>query len=177
VSEDGNDFLNINDPTAPSTFSHSFAVSGGEMVNFTAKWYGCSEWRVTGQVRTINDTQFPVTRCAKMDTANVTKAEGDNVTVFTEDDSAMFNDFLANTTSAKWQTNLSVALDQYGNIYNESSDQLNLQSNEVLVLYDFPDGKNTDNRMLMIYSIGLSEEEAKPSGIIEIDIDNVEMDS
>jgi len=51
------------------------------------------------------------------------------------------------------------------------------KSNQVLVLYDFPDGKNTDNRMLMLYSIGLSEEEARPTGIIDFDVDNVEISS
>ena len=110
-----------------------------------------------------------------MNTTDPTVVEGDNVTVFTKDDSATFNDFLDNTTAAEWQTNLTQSLDDYGALYNESSEELTLQSNQVLVLYDFPDGKNTDNRMLMLYSIGLSEEEARPTGIIDFDVDNVEI--
>lgn len=177
TDDDGEEWTNINDPTAPSTFSHAFAVSGGDMVNFTAERYRCDKWVGTGQSKVVNGSSVPVTRCAEMNTTDPTVVDGDNVTIFTKDDSATFNDFLDNTTSAEWQTNLTQALDNYGGLYNETSQKLTLQSNQVLVLYDFPDGKNTDNRMLMLYSIGLSEEEARPTGIIDFDVDNVEISS
>ena len=177
VTEDGEEWMNINDPTSPSTFSHAFAVTGGDMVNFTANRFDCDRWVGTGQSKVINGSSVPVTRCAEMNTTDPTVIEGDNVTVFTKGDSATFNDFLDNTTAAEWQTNLTEALDNYGGLYNETSEKLTLQSNQVLVLYDFPDGKNTDNRMLMLYSIGLSEEEARPTGIIDFDVDNVEISS
>jgi len=177
VTHDEEEWMNINDPTAPSTFSHAFAVTGGNVTNFTAKRFGCDKWVGTGQSKVINGSSVPVTRCAEMNTTDPTVVEGDNVTVFRNDDSATFNDYLDNTTAAEWQTNLTEALDNYGGLYNESADKLSLQSNQVLVLYDFPDGKNTDNRMLMLYSIGLSEEEAKPTGIIDFDVDNVEISS
>jgi len=177
VTDGGEEWMNINDPTAPSTFSHAFAVSGGNMTNFTAKRFGCDKWVGTGQSKVINGSAVPVTRCAEMNTTDPTVVEGDNVTVFRNGDSATFNDFLDNTTSAEWQKNLTQALDDYGGLYNESAKKLSLQSNQVLVLYDFPDGKNTDNRMLMLYSIGLSEEEAKPTGIIDFDVGNVEISS
>ncbi|MCU4716595.1 vWA domain-containing protein [Halapricum hydrolyticum] len=175
ATADGKEWLNVNDPTAPSAFSHAFAVSGGDMVDFTATQYSCDKWVGTGQTKMINGSSIPVTRCAEMNTTSPTVVDSDNVTVFTNDDSAVFNDFLDNTSSAEWQTNLSEALDDYGGLYNESSNELTLKSNEVLVLYDFPDGKHTDNRMLMLYNVGLSEEEARLTGVIDIDIDNVEV--
>ncbi|QSG06534.1 vWA domain-containing protein [Halapricum desulfuricans] len=175
ATADGKEWLNVNDPTAPSTFSHAFAVSGGDMVNFTATQYSCDKWVGTGQTEVINGSSIPVTRCAELNTTDPTVIGGDNATVFTNDDSAVFNDFLDNTTSAEWQTNLTEALDDYGGLYDESSKELTLDSNQVLVLYDFPDGKHTDNRMLLLYSVGLSEEEARPTGVIDIDIDNVEI--
>ena len=175
ATADGEEWLNINDPSAPSTFSHAFAVSGGDMVNFSATRYSCDRWVGTGQTKTINGSSVPITRCAEMNTTDPTVVDGDNVTVFTDEDSSEFNDFLSNTSAADWQTNLTTALDNYGGLYNESASELTLQSNQVLVLYDFPDGKSTDNRMLMLYSIGLSEEEARPTGIIDFDVDNVEI--
>lgn len=186
VTDGGEEWLNINDPTAPSTFSHAFAISGGDesdpadggdMVSFSAVRYSCDKWVGTGQTKVINGSSVPVTRCAEMNTTDPTVVEDDNVAVFRNGDSATFNEFLDNTTSAEWQTNLTQALDNYGGLYNESGGKLTLQSNQVLVLYDFPDGKNTDNRMLMLYSIGLSEEEARPTGVIDFDVDNVEISS
>lgn len=178
TTKNGRRFLNVNDPTAPSTFSHAFAVSGGDVVDFSATRFGCDKWAGTGQTQVINGTVYPVTRCSKLNTTDPMVVEGDNVTVFTNDDSATFNDFLSNTTSASWQANLTDVLDNYGGLYNASSQQLTLQSNQVLVMYDFPDGRtanggHTDNRMLMLYSVGLSEEEAKPSGIIDFDVHDV----
>ncbi|WP_229124068.1 vWA domain-containing protein [Halapricum desulfuricans] len=172
ATADGKEWLNVNDPTAPSTFSHAFAVSGGDMVKFTATKYSCDKWVGTGQTKQINGSSVPVTRCAEMNTTDPTVIDGE---LFTNDNSTRFNNKLNNTTSAEWQTNLTEALDEYGGLYNESSKELTLDSNEVLVLYNFPNGKHTDNPMLLLYSVGLSEEEARPTGVIDIDIDNVEI--
>ncbi|WP_158854782.1 vWA domain-containing protein [Halorhabdus sp. CUG00001] len=178
VTQGGETFLNVNDPFAPSTFSHAFTVSDGEMVNFSATVYGCDRWVATSQTETINGSQYPVTRCAAMNKSDGTTVEDNNVSVYTNDDSAAFTSDLSGWETAEWQTNLTDALNE-SNLYNTTTDQLNLESNQVLVAYDFPQqsGSETDNIMLMRYTIGLSEENARPSGIIDVDINNVRIES
>jgi len=173
VTDSGTTFLNANDPLAPSSFSHSFAVGDGGMVNFSATTYGCDEWEATSLSETINGSEYPVTRCTNMSTSDSTTIDGDNVTVYTNDDSSNFTDMLDNVTTADWQTNLTDAVVNRS-LYNETSQNLTLNSNQVLVAYNFTDGKNTDNIMLMLYTVGLNDE-ASATGIIDFEINNVEL--
>ncbi|WP_181685623.1 vWA domain-containing protein [Halorhabdus salina] len=178
VTQGGETFLNVNDPYAPSTFSHAFTVSDGEMVNFSATVYGCDRWVATSMTETINGSQYPVTRCAAMNKSDGTTVEDNNVSVYTNHASTAFKNDLANWTTAEWQTNLTDALNK-SNLYNTTTGQLTLESNQVIVAYDFPQqsGAETDNIMLMLYTIGLSEENARPSGVIDIDLNNVRIES
>jgi len=173
VTKSNKTFLNVNDPTAPSTFSHAFSVSEGGMVNFSATVYGCDEWATTGRSRTINGSKYPVTRCKTMNASKNTTVSGNNVTVYTNDNSTAFSNMLANTTTADWQTNMT-DLVANRSLYNKTTNRLTLESNQALVLYDFPDGKNTDNKMLVLYTIGLNDE-TRPANVVDISISNVEL--
>ncbi|WEL17874.1 Putative pilin/flagellin [Halorhabdus sp. SVX81] len=174
VTKNGNTFLNANDPLAPSSFSHSFSVGGGDMVNFSASTYSCNEWVATSMTKTLNGSTYPVTRCANMSTTNATTLDKNNVSVFTNTDSAAFNRNISGTNTSGWQTNLTDAVVNRS-LYNRTSNKLTLASNEVLVLFDFPDGKNTDNKMLMLYTVGLSDR-AAPTGIIDFEVSNVKLE-
>ncbi|WP_136687003.1 vWA domain-containing protein [Halorhabdus amylolytica] len=173
VTRNNNTFLNVNDPTAPSTFSHAFSISDGGMVNFSATVYGCDQWVTTGRSQTINGSNYPVTRCKIMNASKNTTVSGSNVTVYTNADSTAFTTMLANTRTADWQANLT-DLVVNRSLYNATTDQLTLDSNQALVLYDFPDGKNTDNRMLTLYTIGQSDE-MRPANVVDISISNIEL--
>jgi hypothetical protein len=81
-----------------------------------------------------------------------------------------------NWKTSEWQTNLTTVMKNRG-LYNRTNG-LTLESNQVIVAYDFPQeaDSETDNIMLMLYTVGLSEESAKPSGIVDIDINNVRIE-
>ncbi|WP_195837614.1 VWA domain-containing protein [Halorhabdus sp. CBA1104] len=186
VTTGNNTFLNVNDPTAPSTFSHAFTVSEGDMVNFSAMTgqppdWGCDNWVSTGQTTAINGTDgtesAPVTRCARMNKSGLKELGEDEVTVFTSEDATLLEDNLTNNwKTSEWQTNLTTVMKNRG-LYNRTNG-LTLESNQVIVAYDFPQeaDSETDNIMLMLYTVGLSEESAKPSGIVDIDINNVRIE-
>lgn len=174
VTAGGETYLNVNDPTAPSTFSHAFSISDGEMVNFSSTVYGCDQWVGTSESESINGSEYTITRCSEINESAPTTVNASGV--YTNVNSSDFTDMLNNSTSASWQTNLTDAVVNRS-LYNESTQQLTLESNQALVLYDFPDGPdlNTDNRMLMLYEVGISSEAARASGVIDIQIDNIEL--
>ncbi|WP_135665907.1 vWA domain-containing protein [Halorhabdus rudnickae] len=167
-------FLNVNDPTAPSTFSHAFSISDGGNVNFSATVYGCDQWVTTGQKQTTNGSNYPVTRCKTMNPSKNTTVSGSDVTVYTNANSTAFTTMLGNTRTADWQANLT-DLVVNRSLYNATTDQLSLDSNQALVLYDFPDGKNSDNKMLVLYTIGESDE-MRPANVVDISISNIELE-
>ncbi|MFD1587471.1 VWA domain-containing protein [Halorientalis brevis] len=87
------EFLNVNDPLAPSTFRHAFAVDDGETVYLNATWYGCGDnhdddgdgkdepnWTVTPLVQ--NGHQ--VVRCNDPNEDNANNISDENITVYTD---------------------------------------------------------------------------------------------
>lgn len=167
----GEEFYNINDPKTPSQFNHAFSISGGEQVNFEASTYGCDNWTVS-RPETIDGEEYPVLRCADMNSSeNPISAKE----VYTSEDDSSFTNMLQNTDHTEQQTNLTQAVTNRS-LYNATTNELTLDSNQALVLYDFPDGTHTDNRMLVLYTVGYSDD-YRPNGVIDVNIGNIEIES
>jgi Mg-chelatase subunit ChlD len=229
-----NNFLNINDPMAPSTFKHAFAVDDGESVYLNASWYGCTDKETPGSGSPegagqpkANWTATPlvrdgktVYRCNDPNPDDVHNISDENVTIYLDghvvgagqtesnpggdpDEWSEYLDYekgispnlgdpqgapLLNNSSRPWQTNMTSQLEDYlvtREVDYDTSDgdteyvwELNLSSNEAIVVYNYSvaDEKYDDNnRLALIYRIGLSEAEAQPESIINVRVNKVEL--
>ncbi|WP_415379667.1 vWA domain-containing protein [Halosimplex sp. TS25] len=171
----GTRYLNINDPTAPTLFSHGFALADNESLTFNASTYNCAEWRGTGITRSHNGSSYQVTRCTNMTTADQSLG-ADDATVFRDGDN--MTSFLAGDAPAWWQEDIEEAIDSRSDVrLNSTSNITHMKSNQALVILDYPDGTNSTNRLALLYQIGLAESEARPEGVINIRVNNVEVDS
>ncbi len=194
------DFLNINDPLAPSTFRHAFAVDDGETVYLNATWYGCEDdgWVVTPLVQ----DGHPVVRCNDPNEDNANNISDENITIYTDghlvglDEGSLsggpggdpqefksikgYTPLLANE-SAPWEQNMTMQLAPHLDREVDGSRvnyRLNLSSNEAIVVYNYSVASENDplwNRLALIYRVGLSEQEAQPEDIINIRVRNVRM--
>jgi len=192
-------FPNINDPTAPSVFKHSFSVPDERKVYLNATWYGCEDWQTVPLSRNNQE----VARCTDLNENNPHNITDENITVYTDgdlvgidvdggsdpggngDDSLWTSVTgnagapLLNESAAPWQQNTTQQLEPV--IERDSSPSthdeivLNLSSNEAIVVYNYSvSGEDNAewNRLAMLYEIGRSEAEARPEGIINVRIRN-----
>jgi hypothetical protein len=175
------EFPNINDPRAPSTFRHSFAVEDGEKVFLGASWYGCEEWRVLS----LQADGKRVSRCAQLNEDNMHNVSEENVGIYLDGYDAethLFDpDGDGNTENYDWQPTLreqidDVLVDTDG---DDKGDELELSSNQALVIYNFSiSGEPNDryNRLPVLYEVGLSEDALQPEDVINIQVRNVRVD-
>jgi len=172
---DGTRYLNVNDPTAPTLFSHAFALPDNESLSFNASTYDCAEWRGTGIARSHNGSTYQVTRCTNMTTQDVSIGS-DDATVFRDGDD--MSSFFSGDDPAWWQENITDAIDSRSDVQlNTTSNVVHMKSNQALVVLDYPDGTNSTNRLALLYQVGLAESEARPEGVINIRVNNVEVGS
>lgn len=226
-----NGFLNVNDPLAPSTFKHSFAVQDGQNVYLNATWNECNDkdfddgpdepeanWTSTPLVKGGKT----VYRCNDPNTspAGTHNISDENVTIYTDGHvvgvgqsasnpggdpdewSTYLSNFgvspthpsgeprapLLNNSSRAWQQNMTQQLDGYldtraadydGDGTDETVWELNLSSNEAVVVYNYSvagEAYDDRNRLALLYRIGLSEAEAQPEGLISVRAAKVELD-
>jgi Mg-chelatase subunit ChlD len=169
ITTPSGEFLNVNDPMAPSQFAHRFRVTGGEDVTLEASWYDCESdgWEVTPYAESENGTVYPRSRCVDVDESAEHQISDANTNVFIDGDDVSH---LMNDDAGWWQENMSQKLDPY----TDASDHLDLKSNQALVVFDYPDfGMDADNRLLVIYEIGRAEEDARPEDILNIRVRNI----
>jgi Mg-chelatase subunit ChlD len=172
----GERFANVNDPTAPTQFSHAFALADDESVTFNATTYECAEWRSTGIVRTNESTgeSYSVARCTNMTTPDF-ELDADNVTIYTDGDDA--SDLLASGEDpAWWQNEINDSIDNRPDVDRDASAFLSMKSNQALVALDYPDGANSTNELVLLYQIGRAEEDAVAGDVINIRVRNVQAD-
>ena len=174
----GTEFPNINDPKAPSTFRHSFAVEDGEKVFLNASWYGCEEWRVLSLEADGNR----VSRCAQLNEDNQHNVSEENTGIYLDGYDAEANLFdPSNPANYSWQKSLreqleDVLVDTDG---DGDGDELELRSNQALVIYNFSiSGEPRDryNRLPVLYEVGLSEDALQPEDVINVQVRNVRVD-
>jgi Mg-chelatase subunit ChlD len=176
-------FININDPTSPSLFRQSFVLEGGEAAVVNASWYGCDEYVGTPFRDELGGQSYVVSRCADINESDVTNLsdnpasdtgirvyhDGDDLTDDTDSTPA---DELRNA-SAPWQTNMTDTLVAANVLEDRSETTVELQSNQALIVYDFPDTPNSVNRLPVLYEIGRSENEARADSVINLRVRNV----
>jgi len=181
----GNRFLNINDPTAPTHFSHAFPLSDEEAVTFNASIYECADgngdgsedWRGTGITRTHNGSSYQVVRCTTMTTVDRTLDE-DDVDIYTDGDS--ITSLVTGDEPGWWQDSINDTIDSRRNVdrVTDGSDiYLEMKSNQAMVVLDYPDGASSTNRLVLLYQIGRAESDVRGEGVINIRVRNVEVDS
>ncbi|QLH76346.1 VWA domain-containing protein [Halosimplex rubrum] len=168
---DGTRYLNINDPTSPTLFSHAFAVTDNETVSFNASTYNCAEWRGTGITRSHNGSTYQVTRCSNMTTRDDAVGAG-NASVFL--DGKNMTTFFERDDPAWWQESVRDAIDSRSDVrLNTTSNITHMKSNQALVVLEYPDGTNSTNRLVLLYQVGLAESEATPEGIVNVRVNDV----
>jgi Mg-chelatase subunit ChlD len=170
----GQEFVNINDPTAPTHFSHAFPVNDGDSVTFNASTFNCGEWRATGRTRTNGTTgeTFGVARCTNMTTTDDT-LEPDNIEIFTDGDD--LEPLLTGSDDpAWWQNSLNESIDDHPTIRNGTDWTLETKSNQALVILDYPDGINSTNKLALVYQIGRAESNAKADDVVNVRVRNVQ---
>jgi len=169
----GQEFVNINDPTAPTHFTHAFPVTDGDSVTFNASTFNCAEWRLTGRTRTNGTTgeTYNVARCTEMTTTDET-LEPDNIEIFTDGDD--LEPLLSGGDDpAWWQDSLNESIEQHPTVRNDSDLNLVTKSNQALVVLDYPDGVNSTNKLALVYQIGRSESDAKADDVVNVRVRNV----
>jgi len=171
IEIDGRDFPNINDPTADSRFSHTFAVGGGDTVAMEAYDYDCDEVVDTGRRRSHDGTVYRVARCSEV-SMNTTVSpsgiyhDGDSIAHLLREDRAWWQDDL-NDTFAEYDDS------GVNNTAGPHFGELDLRSNQALVWYDLPDNADGSNRLLMLYEIGIAESNAQSAGVINVRVSNI----
>ncbi|MFB6163623.1 MAG: VWA domain-containing protein [Haloarculaceae archaeon] len=159
-------YLNINDPTAPSLFAHTFAISGGESVDISASTYDCERWGGTTYSRTHNGHSYEVARCAELDDSSRDTLNDNEIKIYTDGDAAP-----PTRASADWQTPLRDTLAPYLN-----GSKFDLESNQLIVVYDFGHSGHVDNRLAVMYQVGQSERTAG-ANVFDLNVKQATLDN
>lgn len=183
ATQNGQRFVNINDPTAPVPFSYSFAVSDDEEVRFNASTYSCDEWRGTNRQVTNtsgNESEsYQVLRCTDINQTDYTLSP-ENVTIYTDGDD--IEDLIDDEEdSAWWRQSLTNAIENRSReeMYIDrsgSTPRLRAKSNLAIVVLDYPDGFNSTNKLALVYRIGRAESEARADDVVNVRVRNVDVD-
>jgi hypothetical protein len=166
----GETFYNVNDPLLNTPFRNTFYVADGKRLLLNASYYDCSAWQGTPHRRTNDSNVFQVTRCGTLDPSSRVQVPETDTTVYL--DGADVSPILTNT-SAWWQTNMTNTLEPH----LDSSEHLDLNSNEAVVVFQFPNGDKSDNRLAMRFEIGASEEESVAKSVVNVEVRDVTLDS
>jgi hypothetical protein len=173
----GKKYPNINDPTAPSTFRHSFAIEDGEKVFLGASWYGCERWRVLSAQADGNR----ISRCANLNGDTTHNVSENNIGIYLDGydaEATLFDS--SNPANYSWQPSFREQIsDVLDDTDGDGNDELNLSSNQALVVYNFSiDGEPTDryNRLPVLYEVGISEDAVQPEDVVNIQVRNVRLD-
>lgn len=174
VTSGSETFLNVNDPTAPSLFSHSYAVEDGELSTFNLTRYDCQPgaWNLTRRTRTVNGTTMTVARCTNIGPRNGTFAadiylDGERPTT------------LLQTDYADWQDDVNESLDRFESVnIDDTTGILEAESNQALLVFDMPpQGSGTRNTLALLVQVGLSETDAAGEAIVNVRVAEAELRS
>lgn len=160
----GQTFLNINDPTSPTLFAHSFSVDDGDEVVINATKFECVEWADVGSSVEVDGRTLPLARCQRMDGTNES-LEDSRIEIYKNGDDMtplLTNDAINDT------------LNQYDTTGNDEFD--NLASNQVVVNLNFEATPEFENNLVLLYEIGLSEADVRGSDIVNLQESTVRLD-
>lgn len=172
VSRGNDTFLNINDPTAPATFSHSFPLDDGETASLNVTQFDCKpgHFNLTGQSRTVAGSTVSVARCTEI--AGVNDTYRGHIYVDGERP-----DEVLETSYASWQRDINDSLGNFPSVrINSTTGELNTTSNQALVAYDLPpQGPGTRNTLVLLFRIGLAESESRGAGIVNVRVSETDL--
>jgi Mg-chelatase subunit ChlD len=163
---------NINDPGIRAEFSFAVNTSDAVPMNVSAVSLSCSDWELTAVEHTNGSTgkTYNEVRCT-----NVTGVDRviphDNVTAYLA--GADMTGF-ENADEGWWQPDiLNETLDPYVN----ATGHLDIESNQAIVVYDFPDSASAygETRLVMLYEFGLPDS-ATTATVVDVDVTEVEFD-
>jgi hypothetical protein len=165
VTSGSNQFMNINDPTAPRLFSHSFAIEDGEDAVFNLSQYDCQPdaYELTGETRTVNGSTMSVARCTAIGPRNET-LQGD---IYLDGERPQT---LLETSYAPWQDDVNASIDDMPGVdINDTTGDFEAGSNQALVVFDLPPkGSGSRNTLALLVQIGFSEEDAVGADIVTV---------
>ena len=172
VANNSNGLLNINDPTAPALFRHSFPLADGDTFDLNVTDYECADgaYNLTGETVTVGGETRSVARCTDIQRANQS-FHGD---IYVDGERP---DTLLSTTYADWQTDVNESLKRFPRTsINQTTGRVNTTSNQAMVVYDLPpQGSGTRNTLVMLVRIGLAESDAQGTGIVTVRVSEAEI--
>jgi Mg-chelatase subunit ChlD len=150
---------NVNDPTAPE-FAFSMSAGDGDVTNITATRYDCDEYEATGVVRS-NGTSGDVIeiRCVDINESSATTLPPSNKSIYLDGDSVSS---LLDRDSAWWEGDLrndTFRANEPDSLI-DGSENLVLESNQALVVFEFGNNSQGPKRLIMLYEIGVSDRAA-----------------
>ncbi|MEF8870690.1 MAG: VWA domain-containing protein [Haloarculaceae archaeon] len=175
VSDGDEVFQNVNDPTAPSKFSHSFAISDGETVHINVSTYECDTYEQIQKTYTNNSNTYSVVRCADInESAGATDTKTPTIILRNGDDASP----LIDSEPGFWENDFNETLTQYPSVrLNGTTGKIEMESNQAVVVFDLPDSRQSENKFAMLYQVGLSESESTAEGVINVNVNKVHLSS
>jgi hypothetical protein len=162
---------NVNDPGVSGGFSYAVRTGDAVPMNVSAVTMTCADWELTATQHTNTSTgrTYNEVRCTNVTGVdrtvpheNVTAyLDGADVTGFRDADEAWWQPDLYNTTLAP---------------YVNASGRLDLESNQAIVVYDFPDSASEygETRLVMLYEFGLPDSTTTAT-VLDVDVTEVEV--
>lgn len=169
-----NGYLNVNDPAAPLLFRHTFGVTDGTPLTFETFTYGCNNYEPTDIFQANAGTEYRVYRCTDIgNRQEVIGDEASEVEIYTDGDTISSLD---SSSLEWWQDDLRSAIeDAEGIDIDESSDQLETNSNQALVVLTIERGGVT-NKLALLAEVGQSREETVAQDVLDFQVSTVEID-
>ncbi|ELZ85767.1 von Willebrand factor A [Haloferax elongans ATCC BAA-1513] len=164
--------LNVNDPAAPGQFSYSQDVQDGEVTTLKPVTMECEPeaLELTNVVHSNDTRTYREVRCTDLVNSSVdTIDEPSNITLYRDGYNVSS---LLDRKSAWWQDDL--RNDTFDGLLH-ANDTLDLKSNEVVVVLEYPNGDQTYNRIVALYRIGLPDEETRLDYIVDVTVTDVEL--
>jgi Mg-chelatase subunit ChlD len=164
-------YTNLNDPSFTGAFTYATETGDGALMTVSTVRLSCADWELTPVERrntTTNETYNEV-RCTNATAVNTTIPPS-NVTILL--DGADVSGYQT-SPGAWWQP------DFYDGTLGpfRDGDELDLESNEALVVYEFadPQAASGSNRLVMRYEFGLPES-AQAASVVDVTVTEVEIE-
>jgi len=170
IATGDDDELNLNDPTAPTNFSYSIDISDGENVTMTAVDYDCKDgaWERTGNIVENESTgqEYAEVRCTAIDESTKTEIPASKTNVYLDDQDVSS---LLSQPGDWWAEDLkNETLAPY--LDGPDNETLDIESNQAVIVFEFDDGDGGTDRLIALYRIGQSREEAVPKHIFNLEV-------
>jgi Mg-chelatase subunit ChlD len=165
------DYPNLNDPSYTGEFTYATETGDGALMQVSAVRLTCEDWALTPieQYDNATDETYNEVRCTNATAVNTTLPPS-NVTVLL--DGADVSGYRS-SPDTWWRPDF----------YNDTlapyrdGDELDLESNEALVVYEFADPRAAtgSNRLVMRYEFGLPES-AQAASVVDVTVTEVSIE-